>query len=127
MATLRIGVLRDSPEETTLAAIEVKRTDRIQDERTLREAVTRAVTRWINETREGRAAWEWTGHEFTVADLENFLDDETLAERLEEEGVENLTIETASYVETAQDWAFDAVLVYTTDLVEQPAAQASGR
>lgn len=125
METLRIGVLRASQEETTLAAVEAKKTASIRDEQTLRDAVTRAVTSWVNETSEGRAAWEWTGRNFSVADLANFLDDEELAQRLQEEGVENLTIETASYLEAAQDWTFDTALIDTANLAESPAIEVA--
>jgi hypothetical protein len=82
----------------------------------LLEMIKRAVTRWVNETDAGRAAWENSSEDFNVGDLSNEIGDKELTARLLEEGVVSLDIETHG---TAHDWQYDRILVDENELTER--------
>lgn len=94
--------------------VSAERTLGVQNADELQAAVTRAVTKWMLSSAEGRKAWEYSGSDFNVGDLASWLGEDDLVDCLLRERVVGLQIET---LETA-DWAYDSVLVNASELEE---------
>lgn len=78
----------------------------------------RAVTRWINETDEGKAAWKESCEDFNIGDLgNNFPFDEKLTEFLFAERIANLELN--SFGGGSRYWVHDTHLVDELDLAEE--------
>lgn len=78
--------------------------------RALKWMVREAVTKWVEETDEGKAAYDRAKQALDIGDLADLLGDNGVKERLAEAGVLSLDIETESE-EHNVDWQFDDHLV----------------
>lgn len=72
-----------------------------------------AVTRWIEETDEGRTAWKDSHADFNVGDLIDYTANEKLIALLDTCGIRELSVEGLAGVSTG--WAFDDVLRVDTE------------
>lgn len=115
---LQVVVFRDSDDECTCAVLRCRRTRKVCDGDTLREALTRALTKWFAETEEGREALEDSSDDFNVGDLSVHYPDETLLPYLTAAGVFDLEVET--YVGDATDWSYDQLLFDAGALGRRP-------
>lgn len=116
-----VAVIKATVETAKLeAALQLTRAS--NETEALLEMVTRAITRWVNETNAGREAWERSSEDFNVGDLSNEIGDEELMSRLREEGVVALDIETHS---TAHKWEYDRILVDESQLTERDEEEAA--
>ena len=97
------NVFRVSNDEATVAVVSAT----VEDDFgwSLFVPIKRAVTRWIDETEEGKLAFESSSEDFNVGDLSCELGDEGLIERLIAEGIHNLKIETFS--SDSSCWEYD--------------------
>lgn len=78
----------------------------------------RAVTRWVNETDEGKAAWKESCEDFNVGDLANQMPfDEKLVEFLSDERIVDLDLNT--FGGGSRHWVHDTHLVDELDLAEE--------
>lgn len=111
----------DRGRTSTVAIVKATTTDMFLDETlfstpagALQGAISSAVTEWINETAEGKDAYEESCGSFNIGDLALHQDDETLGKYLKEYGIELLSVE----VEDGMDsqWEFDETLVNDIDL-----------
>lgn len=89
----------------------------LNDERSFLDSLRRAVTRWINETTQGKAAWQQSCQDFNIGDLGNeFPLDERFIEILADEGICRLELE--SFGGGSRYWVHDTHLVNELDLTE---------
>ena len=105
---LQVVVFRESSNERTCAVLRCQRTETVSSGNVLQVALIRAVTRWIEQTPEGREALERSAGDFNIGDLMNELPEPTLEPFLEAEGVSGLEVEIYSGDETG--WDFDDLL-----------------
>lgn len=90
----------------------------LADDRLFLKSLRLAVTRWINETDAGKAAWKESCEDFNIGDLGNcFPFDEKLVEFLFDERIVNL--EMNSFGGGSRNWVHDTHLVDKYDLTEE--------
>jgi hypothetical protein len=112
----------------TIAVVRAKVTDKVRNATELREAITAAVTEWhASDCPEAKKAWEYSGDDFNIGDLESYawtvadkegpegddgwwLSHCKLPQFLESHGVENLSIEIADVNDSSSEWNFDTPL-----------------
>lgn len=80
-----------------------------RDEEYFKEDLTNALTRWAEETPEGKNAWRQSCQDFNIGDLSCCQDDPTLKPYLTAAGISDLSVDTVPKV--AQDWSFDSILM----------------
>lgn len=111
MAKERIDIIvarNDGGEITTIAVVSARRTEKVTDISSLRDAITRAVTRWMGETEDGRGAWDYSGDDFNIGDLGSYLDhDPLLGGCLFPEGVIDLHVTSPDFTTS---WTWDTPL-----------------
>jgi hypothetical protein len=124
---LRLVIRRDSHEETTLAIVTANVREDIASAQGLRLAISRAVTRWIRTTHEGRATWVGCSEDLNIGDLgANYNPADagrgTLNRLLDSEGVYDLDIDLVSEAEIESSWSYDTVLAFSAELENEDAA-----
>src|SRR5688572_3451626 len=105
---LQVVVFRESNDERTCAVVRCRPTEEVASGDTFRDALIRALTKWFQETEEGAQALAASSDDFNVGDLSVHYQDETLLPYLEEEGINDLEIETYQGGET--NWSYDTHL-----------------
>ncbi len=70
-------------------------------------AIKRVCTRWVEETAEGRAAWELSSHDFNVGDLGLCVEEIPLA-LFQYESIDSISVEVVPGHECG--WHFDSIL-----------------
>jgi len=96
--------------ESTFCIVRAQTKDQIESEGQLLEAIQRAVTDWIDNTEEGKAAFRERGWGLNVGDLASYLGDDYLKAALKDRGVEYLKMETQFGTELEGCWDFDTYL-----------------
>ena len=90
----------------------------LNDDSRFLDSLRRAVTRWIDETAQGKTAWRQSCQDFNIGDLGNeFPLDEAFVEILAAEGIHQLELE--SYGGGARNWVHDTHLVNELDLRDE--------
>jgi hypothetical protein len=90
----------------------------LADDNRFLSGLRRAVTRWINETDAGKAAWKESCEDFNIGDLGNQMPfDEKLVEFMSDERIVNLELNT--FGGGSRHWVHDTHLVDELDLVEE--------
>jgi hypothetical protein len=85
----------------------------------IRPAITRALTKWVKTTDEGKNEWEESSHDFNIGDLSNVdKTQDPLRRYLEEQGIRNLFIEIFFAEDAPGNWMYDSVLVNESELEE---------
>ena len=110
---ITLVVHRESTDECTFAVVSCDKTDKITTPRHVPQAVITAVTAWVQNTTEGREAYNRTAADFNIGDLsqESLLPPSALGLYLEEQGVVNLAIETHVHDYGSVGWTYDQHLV----------------
>ena len=95
-------------EDGTVAVLRAEVDDSaLDDPLAFKEALKAALTEWRDTTPEGVQAWEDSGLDFNVGDLE-FTHNRDLTEILRKRGIRTLTVEC---FEGGHGWEFDDVLM----------------
>lgn len=90
----------------------------LADDSRFLSGLRRAVTRWINETDAGKAAWKESCEDFNVGDLANqFPFDEKLVEFMSDERIVNLELN--SFGGGSRHWVHDTHLVDELELADE--------
>ena len=81
-----------------------------------------AIAAWINKTKEGREAWDYSSEDFNVGDLAGlgYESDTPLGQELAVVGIHNLDITIMNLIGEA-DWHYDTVLGEDPEDVEEKA------
>ena len=111
MQQKKITILRSSDEEITYAVLECTTSHKMGDELLL-DCFRKAITRWMDETEEGKKAWEESCEDFNVGDLVFHVDNnKELRDILESWGIYDVEIETFCIDSQASNaWTYDTVL-----------------
>lgn len=105
-------VVRKSPDETTYAKVSATVTsEELRREGPFLRALQEALSRWVDETKEGGEAWERSGNDFNIGDLASEGPSGTLNRRLEAVGIPFLEVETFCETDACRDWTYDTALV----------------
>jgi hypothetical protein len=114
MIDVRFVVLReDTRDGATLAIVTARVPPDTADEIGFRDALTSALTAWMRETDDGRAAWEASSHDFNVGDLATHVEGVTpdsLRLYLEERGIHDLSVSIIDENVPCRSWMYDTVL-----------------
>ena len=111
--TFKIDRLSD--EENTTAIISFTGEERLTVQETL-NLVTTAVTKWIQKTKEGKKAWEYSCGDFNIGDLASYIEDDDLIKYFDEVGLTNVKLIDNEYESSKYIWNFDTVLGDTSEL-----------
>jgi hypothetical protein len=117
-------VLRDSYEEKTAALVDAVVDDDFGDgadgppAETLFGTIREAVTEWIIETDEGRAAYADSCKGYNIGDLALDLGSPALRERLANRGIQELEVRAAAD-DSGHSWSFDDLLVDPGEVREE--------
>lgn len=108
-------VARQSQDELTYAIVRASMA--IPSVTALRDAITKAVTEWMQTTSDGAEAWRESSGDFNIGDLSLWLDSSgepssfrpqsKLTFALEKYGVKHLYIETHCRLEIQDAWTYD--------------------
>ena len=108
--TVKFYVKRDSAEEMTWASVEAEICDdKLYYGSNFLAALKRAVRKWIENTKEGKEAWEHLSHDINIGDLDGYQS-RVLGDSLAEEGIAWMKVDIHSQEEFEKDWMFDTVL-----------------
>ncbi len=100
-------VPRISDDEHTFAVVQWEGVE----ESKLRDALTNAVTEWVDTTEDGQGLWQYSCGDLNIGDLAGHGEDEELNRILAKHGIRNFDITTFSDASGDQDWTYDTVLV----------------
>ena len=112
-------VPRESPEETTIAVVEAivakKEVNSLVVTKNFFQALRRAITNWIKNTKEGKVEWKASGFDFNICDLSILLPpSRSLKTSLKWEGIHSISIDIHSSDQAC--WFFDDVIVSESEL-----------
>jgi hypothetical protein len=109
---VRYIVPRISADEFTFAVVTADVTRRLTAAE-FRNAVTQAITEWVETTDVGRRAWQASSEDFNVGDLSGYMPAHGCLRRiLTKHGIRSLKIDTVVHCASpANLWTFDSVLV----------------
>jgi hypothetical protein len=114
MIDARFIILReDTRDGVTLAIVTSRVPPDSADEIGFRDALTSALTAWMQETDDGRAAWEASSHDFNVGDLATQVEGVTpdsLRLYLEARGIHDLSVSIIDENVPCHAWTYDTVL-----------------
>ena len=108
---VRALVLRSSCDETTFSIVTARKTQQVWCARQMVHAFCDAVTAWVQNTPEGRKAYEESDSDYNVGDLANDIDDRALAPYLAAQGLRDVEIEVVSDEDFQNNWTFDTHLI----------------
>ena len=114
MIDVRFVVLReDTRDGVTLAVVTARVPPHTAAEIGFRDALTSALTAWMRETDDGRAAWEASSHDVNVGDLTAQVEGVTpdsLRLYLEAHGIHDLSVSIIDENVPCRSWTYDTVL-----------------
>ncbi len=104
---VEFNVPRNSRDETTFAVVRAKVSEGwLCDADKFANAVRRAVTLWVQKTKEGKAALESASDDFNIGDLAQEGISRSLAKELNKQGIYGMSIETHSQGQ-GHGWEYD--------------------
>ena len=75
------------------------------------ERISNAVAKWIENTEEGKSAWDNSGEDFNIADLIDYCEEPSLSLELLKEGITRLDIHLEDEVQgSPENFNFDSIL-----------------
>ena len=94
-----------------VAILTCNQTSDIDEAATLRDALKKAVSDWVDRTTDGREAYAANGNDFNLGDLAQWDDDPTLLKFMELHGITGFNIQFFCDTEPAPGWDYDDNLV----------------
>ena len=109
MKTTEITFTRmDNARIDCLAVVKFTHQDRINTADELLAAFKKGVTKWVETTKEGKEAWEYSSEDLNIGDLFGYELDEDLGRLLEAEGIQ--TWECVYQLCEGEEFSYDTVL-----------------
>lgn len=104
-------VQRDSRDETTMAFVSCKKTEEVQYASQLYERILKAVTAWVQDTHEGREAYEESGRDYNIGDFAADCGGHIVETLLQEYGIIDIEVELFCIDDFQSNWTYDMALV----------------
>jgi hypothetical protein len=100
-----------SREEENLVAVVTYKSSKELNQNSMMDLITKAVTEWIDDTEEGKRAWEHSLYDFNIGDLSNYLNSIILRGFLHANDIWELNIEIVGNGDYPTEYVYDTVLV----------------
>ena len=109
MATFRIDVSRRWADESIPAVLVLKAEGTSQSESGMTAAgalarFRRSVSQWLANTKEGKAAWEYSHHDFNYGDFRLAEEDPSFLRFLEANGLTSANVERMEAEDLGEEW-----------------------